>query len=145
MRSSIEKSRQSSDLAVGGANSQNHPFRGSECEPRLFSEPRLEIVVPDDPKPGGLDGGGGREVRIGVEERQGPEVIPGTDQREGLAAKVGSVSRDLNATALDQVEVVLRFSLREHDFSRLDRTRPRHIHELSDMGLAEVFEENDGS
>ena len=144
-RSLIEECRQPSDFAVGGSDAEHHSLEDCEGKLRLFPEAGLEVVVADDPKARRLDSDGRREVGIGVEERQGAEVISGAEEREGLAAKVRPIARDLNTAALDQVEVVLGLTFGEDDLSVLYGLQSRHVHQLMDMTVADVFKENDGS
>ncbi len=99
----------------------------------------------DDPKTRRLDRDGRCEVGIGVEKRQSAEVIPRAEESEGLAAEVRSISRDLDTAALDQVEVVLGLAFGEHDLSGIHGLGSRHVHQLLDMAVADLLEENDGS
>jgi hypothetical protein len=62
-----------------------------------------------------------------------------------LSTKIGAVAGNLNPAALDQKQVVLPLTFPKERLALLRVARTGQCRQFLDLGIAQVFEENDGS
>ena len=126
--SAVGPGRPPADVGVRNADASRHSLENREGQIGVFSEPSLKSLMPDEVHPARLDDGGGGEMRLGVEKRQGTEVVAAFQNGERLTTEMRTVPRDLDAARLEQEQVILGLPLGEEDVAPIDLAANRHIH-----------------